>query len=455
MKRLHLHIKEIETKIENFCQNLRYEIKKNKKKQNISINNNKDFEDEKTLNENDIIENKDEDEEDSFDIRRNTLEIKKKNNNQISLIQKLGKSLKNDYSIKKSQRFNTIDKNLNNDSSFNINSESKRYENIKTLNEDSFYDYKEKKISFINKVKKSIQFKEYLLKMAQNRSQKYMEIKKAEIRSLNMARNKKSQKNKYIDISAIFNVNKFSKDKNQYGKMIIGQDQRKDFILNTIINNINKSNKCENLLIKSYISKNKFNNDIKENKKKEEMNKKFGDKMEENNKEIINNNITYNESNFFSFEEKQGIYKKNKSIQVNKKDKEIKYPLIKYNLRNIIKERMNNDNSNNLFESRNIVTLDGLNTLEDRTLSLSKSSRKIFKKYNYNIIISNNNKKKFNYLNLLKNINNNISPKKESKLIQNKLPNIISIYNKEKVNYFDPFIPDNYSHNKKFKTMDK
>ena len=435
LKRLHLHIKEIENKIEAFNKNLKYEVKKNKGKQNI--NNDKDLIDKLNINENDKIENKNKDrdeDEESFDIRRNTLEMKKKkNNNQISLVQIVGKTLKNDYSIKKSQRFNTIEKNNNNDSSMNINSESRRYENIKTLNDDSINNYKEKKLYFINKVKKSIKFKEYLLNMAQNRSQKFMEKKKAEMRSLNIARNKQSQKNKYIDISSIFNDNKSSKDKNnQYGKSIIREEKRKDFILDSILNNLNKNSKYENLLKQSYISKYNISNNIKEKKENEE-------KLEENSQEIINNNnISYNESNSFSLDEKQNIFNRNKSISVNKKGKEIKYPLIKFKIKSNTKEK---HNPYNFFESRNIATLGRLNTQIGETLTLSKSSRKI---YNYNKIITNNNQKKTEYLNSLNNNNYN-----DEKVLQNKLPNIISVYNKEKINYFDPFI-----YNKKYKTLE-
>ena len=250
LKRLQLHMKEIESKIEKYTKNLKYatQMKKN-------INNINKSEDGETT----IIENKKNEDENNYEIRRNSFEIKKKNNNEISLVQILGNSFKKDYTKLKKKRFNTIDKN-NNDSRMNINSDNKRYENMKTINQEIIIDNKENNYSFFFKIKNSIKHKEHLLKMAQGRSQKFMEIKKAEIRSLNMARNKRYQKNKYIDISAIFNQNySSSKGKRDSAK-------KKDIILDNIINTINKNSKYERIL-SSYISKNNNDNYIKEKEK--------------------------------------------------------------------------------------------------------------------------------------------------------------------------------------------
>ena len=88
----------------------------------------------------------------------------------------------------------------------NLNNENKRYENLKTeSNEEIVNDNKDNTSSFIHNVKKSIKQKEHLLKISQGKSYKYMERKKAEIRSINMARNIKVQKDKYVDITSIFN----------------------------------------------------------------------------------------------------------------------------------------------------------------------------------------------------------------------------------------------------------
>ena len=251
IKRIQLHMKEIQSKINNYNNNLKYEIKNTRVKKISYINK------EEGKNDIIIIESENNENENDFVIRRNTFEIKKKNNNEISLVQMLGKSLKNDYTTLKRQ-YNTIDKCHNNDSVNNNFSDNKRYESVKTtVNEEINEDDKDKKISFISKIKKSIKQKERLLKLAQGKSQRFMAIKKAEMRSFNMVRNKKIQKDKYIDITAIFNNNSASKDK----RNILGSAKKKDLILDNIINNINKNSKYERVL-SSYISRQKKSNYI-------------------------------------------------------------------------------------------------------------------------------------------------------------------------------------------------
>ena len=439
LKRLQLHMKEIESKIEKYTKNLKYatQMKKN-------INNINKSEDGETT----IIENKKNEDDNNYEIRRNSFEIKKKNNNEISLVQILGNSFKKDYTKLKKKRFNTIDKN-NNDSRMNINSDNKRYENMKTINQEIIIDNKENNYSFFFKIKNSIKHKEHLLKMAQGRSQKFMEIKKAEMRSLNMARNKRYQKNKYIDISAIFNQNySSSKGKRDSAK-------KKDIILDNIINTINKNSKYERIL-SSYISKNNNDNYIKEKEKDGKLElKKEGNENKEKFEEDKNDTleIKIKKLNNLPNEEKLEIIP-NKKLQINTilKNKEIKYPLIKSNIRNLIY---------NVNESRNnIITLEGFNSLGNQDLSTSKSKRKKDKKNNK--IINNNYRKSKKNSQINKNKNNSTSVKNNFKIkaeiFNNNLPSIMPYYNKEKVHFVDPLVLDKFNEhyiNNKLKTLEK
>ena len=441
LKRLQLHMKEIESKIEKYTKNLKFA---NKMKKNIN-NINKSEDGEAT-----IIENKKNEDDNNYEIRRNSFEIKKKNNNEISLVQILGNSFKKDYTKLKKKRFNTIDKN-NNDSRMNINSDNKRYENMKTINQEIIIDNKENNYSFFFKVKNSIKHKEHLLKMVQGRSQKFMEIKKAEMRSLNMARNKRFQKNKYIDISAIFNHSS-SKGKRDSAK-------KKDIILDNIINTINKNSKYERIL-SSYISKNNNNNYIKEKEKDGNFElKKEGNENKEKLEEDKNNTfeIKIKKLNNLSNEEKLEIIP-NKKLQINTilKSKDIKYPLIKSNIRNLI---YNKNISNNVHESRNnIITLEGFISLGSQDLSTSKSKRKKEKKDDK--IINNNYRK--SKKNSQINKNNSTSVKNNFKLkgeiFNNNLPSIMPYYNKEKVHFVDPLVLDKFNEhyiNNTLKTFEK
>ena len=444
LKRIQLHMKEIESKIENFNKNLKYDIKKNSKLKNIKNNKNENNEvDEESGN------NKNEDENDDFEIRRNTFEIKKKNNNEISLVQILGKSLKNDYSTSKKQRYETIDKTINNDS-INLNSENKRYENIKTIKDEGNEELKVKNLSFIYKVKRSIKEKEQLLRLAQGKSQKYMEIKKAEIRSINMARNKKFQKDKYIDLSEIFNKNKNSKEKkNPYEILFNKQDKKKDYILDNIINDIKKKGKYERIL-SSLIYKKRNNETINENEEEKKYEENVNKKDEKNiikKNESIDNLSDKKHRKYLTIEENKKISSNNKSIQINKKNKGIKYPLIKSNLRILLNNNRKED-SDHFFESRNIITLNGLNSLGEQSLSHSKSNKKIFKRYNK---IMNDNSQKSKNLFQLNKINNLIANKvntyENNENKNNKLSNIISIYDNDKVHFFDPLVLDKFNSN--------
>lgn len=148
LKRLQLHMKEIESKIDNYNKNLKYDIKpKAEVKVKTKNVNNKNVEEGKMI----IIENNKNENNNAFEIRRNTFYIKSKNNNEISLVQMLGKSLKNDYATIKKERFNTIDK--YNDSSTNLNAENKLHDNINTINDETVENNKEKIYHILQKLK--------------------------------------------------------------------------------------------------------------------------------------------------------------------------------------------------------------------------------------------------------------------------------------------------------------
>ena len=280
-----------------------------------------------------------------------------------------------------------------------------------------------------------------------------MEIKKQEMRSINMARNKKLEKNKYIDLSAIFNKNNSpNKEKsNYYGKFSINSEKKKDYILDSIINNINRKSKYERIL-SSYISKHKHNNTIQEKEEKEE------EKKEQ--KEINKENNEKNESSILTIENPKSPIYRNKSLQENYLEKDIKYPIIQSHLRNLLIKDKNEPTF--MIESRNIVTLDGQNSLgtqgEQNSLA-NKSIRRIFKRYNK--IMNNNRKNKNKNLLKMNNINkmnyNDLIISNEKNVNFNKLPNIISVYNKDKVHFFDPLVLDKFNNhyiNKKLKTLD-
>ena len=77
-----LNILEIESKIDNYNKNLKYDIKPKAEVKTKNINN-KNVEEGKMI----IIENNKNQNNSAFEIRRNTFYIKSKNNNEISLVQ--------------------------------------------------------------------------------------------------------------------------------------------------------------------------------------------------------------------------------------------------------------------------------------------------------------------------------------------------------------------------------
>ena len=454
LKRLQLHMKEIESKIDNYSKNLKYDIKPKAevkvKTKNVS---NKNVEEGKMI----IIENNKKENNNAFEIRRNTFYIKSKNNNEISLVQMLGKSLKNDYAtIKKQRNNNTIDK--SNDSLTNLNDENKLYDNIKTINDETVEVNKEKNLSYSSKVKRSIQRKEHLLKLAQGKSNKYMAKKKAEMRSLNIARKARYKKDQYIDLSKIFNKSNSS-----------SSAEKKDIVLDSIINNINKNSKY-NRILSSFI-----HSDSKRNRNRKVIKDTGEEKNDETEKSKMNNNIieeyndmknsglqsqSYNKRMSAKYpinEEKIDNYSKNdKSINVNIEENEIKYPAIKPNLKNLIYDNYNKSNSRNVIENRsnNIITIDGQNSIGNQDINNSRSSRILPKKYNK--VMKNNYRVSRKLLQLSKQNHNSVGAD-NLEINIGKLPSILSLYNSDKVHVFDPLVYDRFNNqyfNKRLKTLD-
>ena len=458
LKRLQLHMKEIESKIENFNKNLKYDIKPNKPVKNLEINDKKD-EDNKIII---IDKNKN---ENNYEIRRNSFNTKKKNNNEISLVQKLDKSLKNDYFTIKKQKYNSLDKSID---SSNLNSDNKRYENIKTIDVETVEDNKERNLSYFSKIKRSIKRKEHLLQLALNKSNKYMIKKKAEMRSLNIARKARYKRDQYYDLSKFFNKSiSSSKDKikNPLEKDKNDSSQKKDLVLDKIINNINKDSKYQRIL-SSYLTPNRRN---KINNAKTDIERKNNEKKEEKkiyqSIKLEKNDSIYNiKKNFIKRMETEDNLKflDNKSKNYIKNEKGVIYPFIKPNIRNLLYDNYNKNNTNNLFENKtkNIITIDAVNSLENQDDSKNKSSRKIYK--NYNNVINNNYRisRKLLQLNKLNNksIGIQINLKEKAEVPNNKLPNIVSFYDKDKVHFFDPLVLDKFNdnyYNKKLKTLEK
>ena len=370
----------------------------------------------------------------------------------------LGKSLKNDYQTIKKERFNTIDK--YNDSSTNLNAENKLYDNINTINDETVEDNKEKNLSYSSKVKRSIQRKEHLLQLAQDKSYKYMAKKKAEIRNFNIARKARYRKDQYIDLSKIFNKSNSS-----------SSDEKKDIVLDSIIISINKKSKYNKILssfIRSDSSRNrnwnrKIIKDTGEEKIDEVENKDINNNIIEENNNMKNNGpLSHSYIKKISIKESMndgnlGNNPKNeKSVNIRFKENEIKYHAVKPNLKNLIYDNYYKINLRNEIEARsnNIITIDGQNSIGNQDISNSRSSRKFPKKYNK---VMNNNCRISRKLFQLSKRNHDSAGAENLEINNGKLPSILSIYNKDKVHVVDPLVYDRFNNqyfNKRLKTLD-
>lgn len=401
LKRVLLHIKEIELKIKKYEENLKYANKSSRNK----FNNNNDF-NEKEMNE-------EEESEEISEIRRNTFNKVKKNiNKEINLVQNIGNSFKSDFQSIAKKKLRKIGKKLTLDSHSNIY--NLKYENLKTLNNESEEIKIRKNPSFISKVKKSIRQKNYLLYLAQCKSNKFMKVQKEEMRSLIMAKNKREDNSNYIDISAIFQ----RKKKNNKSK-------KPDIILNNILNGINQRAKYERVWSSCLVN----------------------DKSEEDNKIIEINNEK--EDKNMQTEEME-----NKKLLNEDKNKDLflihsRFDIDKHrNKRNVIE--------NDLVKNANIVTLDGYNSLCIENMFEENPTNSI-KKYNKQL-----NMNKFRKNGKLKSIDrkNGIKGKSVKKLNSNKSLNPILNSNRGKVNLVDPLLFDKfnegyYNNNQRFKTIEK
>ena len=488
LKRLQLHAKEIESKIENFNKNLKFELMPKESTKNININLNKYNE---TQNDKMIIieNNKNEINNDNIEIRRNSFYKKKKDNNIMSLVQLLGKSLKSDYDTLKKHRFNTIDI-KHNDSNPNINIDNKKNENSKITNEETIEVKKNRNLSYFSKIRRSIKRKEKLLKLAQGKSFKYIEKKKAEIRSLNVKKKQGYKSDEYNDLSKFFsNRNYSSKDKENKEREEVTKSPKKiDFFLDNMISKIHKESKYERIL-SSYISSNKGEKNkifsINTNEEEGCIGKNELKSIEKQNSEIINNK--YDDKGKIEIEEYNRInYQKlkNKSIRslsdikknsisnlttkenlnnlpntndkpinanilykIDKNKDKVTYPVIKSKLRNLLYDVCSHN------ESKNVITINSPHSFRHKEVLNSRSniikSKKPNKSLNYNFRMP----KKL--LELKKGDSFGVE-KKEIKY--NKLPSIISVYSKKDVHFVDPLVLDKFNENyfnKKFKTLEK
>ena len=331
LKRVLLHIKEIEIKIKKFEDSLKFNTKSTVVKQNKKNSEN-------LLPENES-ENSDENYE-NFEIRRNTFyKAKKDVNNEINLVQNVGSSFSSDIKSLMGKKMSFDIYNSNNKNIYNS-----KYENLKTINYNDEESNLPKNSSYISRIKKSINQKKYLLHLAQCKSNKFMKIQREEVRSLLLQKNRKEDNNNYADLTAIF------KNKGKNNK----SENKSDSILDNIINTISKRTKKERIL-SSYLI-----HSIKE----------------EENQKIMND-----------------INKDDKTMQTEEKKIKVK-KFGKNNSKDlfVINSRFNNkklrnmsvgteiENEKNILPKKNIITFDGYDSLGNQYFE--ENSKEVPKKYN-------------------------------------------------------------------------
>ena len=347
LKRVLLHIKEIELKIKKFEESLKYNNKSSAVKINkINTENNAPSEDEG--------DNSDENDE-NFEIRRNTFYKQKKEvNNEINLVNSFNNELKS--LMKKKISFDFYNNN-------NKNIYNNKYESIKTSGNYRDESNLRKNSSYISRIKKSINQKKYLLHLAQCKSNKFLKIQKEEVRSLLIQKNRKDDLNNYADLTALFKRN------NKNNK----SEHKSDNILDNIINTISKRNKKERIL-SSYLI-----HSIKE----------------EDNQKMNNSN---------NREDKDMQTEEQKKIKVRKFEKNNSKDLFLINSR--LKAKNNKyelENEKDFISNKNIISLDGRislgiqNTMDENPIQKPKKYNKQlnmnkFLKFKSNIIRNNSNK---------------------------------------------------------------
>ena len=420
IKRIQLHIKEIELKIKQFNDNLKYNIKPNIKRLNTESNINH------IKNELSMESEEDKNIDENFEIRRNTLNKlnKNKNNNEISLVQQISNSFKNNY--KAAFNKNKIEKKIISYNQKYIMNDNK-YESIKTSGNDIEQLNKKRNSSFLLKLRKSVKEKKYLLNLAQCKSNKFLKIQKEEMRSLIMAKNKRDENNNFVDISSIFQRKKRNNNQNN------------DYILDNIINGISRRGNHERIL-SSYLINN--NNYIYKN------NKEF-------NNDVLDVNQDKEDKDMQTEEVKNAFSAKRKNL-VNIKIKNKNSLLITSNNSvNFKKKYLAND----LINSRNIVNLDGQISLGDKYMIENIPS---YKKYNKQLNM--NKLVKFGKLSeMIININlkedkNNVRNKIIKRGNSNQVINFHYHLKKDGIHILDPLLFDKFNEryiNKRFKTIEK
>ena len=397
LKRVQLHIKEIELNIKKYEDNLKFSIKSENRK-NIRFNTEENIEQ--------LESDKSDSEDNNFEIRRNTFHKPKKTiNNEINLVQNIGDSLKLDFNSMMKKKLSNIGRKFAFESNNNIL--NKKYENIKTLNNELEESEGKKDLSFITRIRRSIRQKNYLLHLAQCKSNRYMKIQKDEIRSILMAKNKRVENNNYADLGAIFK----NKKKNTKKK----SEEVSDSILDNIISGINKQGKYERIL-SSYLL-NDQGKEIKEINKNMEISKVREDKD-------------------INTEDPQKIKNIKKSDLF----------LVDSRFKNIRKKM---EIENDLIQNKNIINLDGCNSLGSKYMH-EESTQTSNKKYNKQL-----NMNKLRKVGIL----NYSESKKIKDIFRNKGMNKNINLNRSKVHLVDPLFFDKfneryYDNNKRFKTLE-
>ena len=215
----------------------------------ISINENNNNDKNEISKENNLEEKINEEFDNSLNITRNNINpVNVKNNNifefQTKIItNQLDNSL---FNQKKNSLINLI-RNNNSQSVDNT---------LNKTNEDNNNFYNE-----ISKLKAKIRRKKYLLRVAQNQSQKFLTKENAERKKIQIKLNKLITKDNYNDLTSIFSKNPPQKD-SIINKFIKREDNILDPAINLINKQINYEKKFNSILTSSYnnIDRNIYSN---------------------------------------------------------------------------------------------------------------------------------------------------------------------------------------------------
>ena len=404
LKRILLHIKDIETKIQKFEDNLKSN-KKSKSFKNIKINPEKN-----------VFENESDYYDEFEEIRRNTFVKQKKNaNKEINLVQNVGNVLKNKYISLIKKKLNKAGKKLTLNSYIN-----NKYKNVNVKTSRNKFEKLNSKnsTSLISKIEKSIIQKKNLLHLSQSQSNKYMKFHKDEIRNLLLEKNKAEVINSYADLESIFNRG----DKNG------NSGNKNKSILDNMINSLNKRRKYERKL-SSYLINNIH---------------------EESDKDIKAEEKTIQTETIKTEKIKSKEFKKNNNIN-----------FLMICKRFLNKNKYKYKTSSNLIEDendylskKNIVTLDGRSSLSKLHMLEESPNQVNKKKYNKQL-----NMNKFRKNGILDTSNDNKN-KNLKKINSNKDMHCLSDSNKYRIHLIDPLLYDKFNeryfvnNKKRFKALE-